>query len=164
MCSGFFAFLDSVNDLGIVHRVTIKLITGVQNIQLGLQFFIGEKISSLLLQQRLSLVFFVATSKDRKWRRIAWRTSSCRRFYIPSLSSSTNVASLSSSSILSSWSITPGGVIWGSKYCFLCYILVHIALTFLIFILWYVLLKSHIFAIIFHYWNSCTLVFSLSLC
>lgn len=66
MCSVVFALLGSVNDLGIAHRVTIKLIMAAQNIQLGLQFFTGEKISSLLLQQRLSLGFFVATSKDRK--------------------------------------------------------------------------------------------------
>lgn len=52
-----FAFLGSVNDLGIVQRFTIKLTMAAQNIQLGLQFFIGEKISSLLLQQRLSMVF-----------------------------------------------------------------------------------------------------------
>lgn len=43
MCSVVFAFLGSVNDLGIVHRDTIKLITAAQNVQLGLQFLIGEK-------------------------------------------------------------------------------------------------------------------------
>lgn len=57
MCSVVFDFWGSVNDLGIVHGVTVKLVIATQNIQLGLQFFIGERISSLLLQQRLSLVF-----------------------------------------------------------------------------------------------------------
>lgn len=92
-----------------------------------LQFFSG-KILYLIIAANIcmfGLFFFLAISKDRKWSRTAWRTSSCRRFYISSLSSSTNVASLRPSPVLNSWSFTPGSVIWRCKYCFTCYTLSH---------------------------------------
>jgi len=127
------------------------LTTGAQNIQLGLQFFTGEKLHLYYFNKAYLFFFFLATSKDRKWSRTAWRTCSCRRFYIPSISSSTNIVSLSSSPVLNSWSFTPGGVIWCSKCCFLCYILIHAACTF--WSLFYSTLcwKVALLAIVFHY-------------
>ena len=79
------------------------------------------KAQSICLNTGSILVCFFppsASAKDRKRSGTLRRTSSCGRFYLPSICPSPDITSISSFAVPNTWSFASGGFVWSSKFSF----------------------------------------------